>query len=553
MPIVSIYTVGSSIFLFLSFWRGICYNLLSQFASFSLADRLLDYVSKNRTDFFASTMPLPKASNSTVQSRLVTANNGYKYVFIYANDIASLNTFVSTKYDFFEDYKIVFLKPLVLNEQIKLGDITYSQTYTQVDVNFYNIDGFSISTNATPFALFNEMYEYQLTFSYAQMRFYDSGRQPIASCEHYLNDYFNWSGMRNVSREMAENETLLLKLGDLKGPFSFSIANVTFRGSTNYNGRAAICPLAFKDCRIDKMEFNDLKESLIQTNVIEFAPPPPLPIIATNSTVERVALFNSFNLNLSARLVDGNLFRRMRLMHVQGSLARIDANAFKSFELLRFVRIRVENLRGLLHSSDNKWLAGLNYWTRAHNYEPELWLLSKHGHTIATYKSSSLRLHLDDSSLTFKYDYPDVDFCLFKHFAHDQLVIPLIEDTLGDEQVTCTLFYLIQYNIFVEESAKMMIIRKNETRSIYLEKCDLGARLSMCNSVLSENGSLSIRDMFDYYQYLQSALLASIYFGYADFVNLGQWLKFICFVIGMPIISAVAFCTNSLTIFGHSQ
>ena len=163
-------------------------------------------------------------------------------------------------------------------------------------------------------------------------------------------------------------------------------------------------------------------------------------------------------------------------------------------------------------------------------------------------------------SFNRKYEYPDVDFCLFKHFPHTRLVFPAL---IFNSRVncTCTMSFLVKENRIAHElglfdetnltfydnadsySFNYLSLDTYNSTHIYCHSrmynttaraCDFAAMLHKCN--ISEYNSSAKTD---------SPLRFK---SDTDIFYMMLWLQFVLLILLKPLVCILALVSNGLTI-----
>ena len=229
------------------------------------------------------------------------------------------------------------------------------------------------------------------------------------------------------------------------------------------------------------------------------------------------------------------------------SLAKIDDKHLFAHFKLGTLRLSLDNLKTFLHQ-DNAWMASLN--------EGVIYTSSQ-----AANSAAALLVKFDFpgryGSFNVAYTYLDEDICLFKHFPHLQIVLPLIMYR-GQVDCTCTVRFLVKYNwaelkdywnspeqnvTFLSEADQVYnnfvaVIHLNKTHEychskLYNETesvCDFGKMLARCNtSSFTANSVVSgLNDMDLFYAVM--------------------WLRYVLLIILHPVLCLMGMVNNAVTI-----
>ena len=92
------------------------------------------------------------------------------------------------------------------------------------------------------------------------------------------------------------------------------------------------------------------------------------------------------------------------------------------------------------------------------------------------------------------YDYPQKDFCLFKDFPHNKLVMPIIK-TKQNLECSCTLMWLLKYKSIYEvngvnpmETDSTLNCLASPNFDQLIKDCDFNAKLAECNGSSEDKG-----------------------------------------------------------------
>jgi len=187
-----------------------------------------------------------------------------------------------------------------------------------------------------------------------------------------------------------------------------------------------ICPLIFRNSFLNKLVLKEISSSFINKNEFEFA---KLNFKDLNSTIYNLCLF-TYHIVLKDALFNKEVYKELFFLELNGPIDSIQDDLFKSFTNgFKLLCIRMQYIENIF-MKNNKWIQYLNY------------------NEIITSRISIdfkevfvLLLYQTMPSLVL-YMYPDEDFCYFKDFPHQNLVLPVLKPT--QTKCTCTLLYLIK-------------------------------------------------------------------------------------------------------------
>ena len=407
---------------------------------------------------------------------------------------------------FNSNYPIIIDQTLNLNNMMSLWD----QSYVIFMIYFKGID-----INAVP----NDYLIYELYILFSKLTFYNNNTLIT---------------QKNCNLETFTDETYSL---------FFNFASVLF-GYVSYE--QPLCPFVFMYSSLEYLYFTDISNSLINKNI--------LTVIDVNDP-----LYNSINrlildmayCELTTSLMNKNLFSPLISLRVYGYLNDIEEGLFSDFADLENVDLQLDNFKSFFHKG-NAWMAGLNSKIKVN--------LSNHNE-VYKFFSSRMKVRFlykhNKSVITQVYTYPDEDFCLFEHFPHDHLVVPII---LPGKKIecSCTLLWLIQYYSFYfymdnknEYDANLNYFYANYDSDLVdkfhkinychtenfegsISKCNFRQRLNICNkkSFVMETKKDSL--------YLDND---------TDLLYLIKWLQFIILIIIQPVLSVLGIINSLISIY----
>ena len=375
--------------------------------------------------------------------------------------------------------------------------------YTPVrirSISFHCIENFEVTITEPILLIKYDIFLYiiksKLKFVYKGV-FIDQKR-----CHELANQNFNFSlfsGMQKVSIIVAEDV-------DISEP---------------------ICPYIFNNAYINKLNFLGLTTSQIERRDFSFIPEYRGTLI--NSSVSILAM-NIYKLNLSNLMVNENVFKNIGFLLIDGRPGYIQDDLFVQLRSLNYLEIHVHSIMQMFTSYSNKWLASIRFEdVDFETIQERIDALNDQGNAFVFRLS-----FLEDSG---SFEYSDGDFCLFKYFPFKKFIsfeaykqTKLVSEFIQIQNETCLSGFLLQ-NMFLLFGKDYNRTRVEEHEH-FLNKCDVIETLSACFNVSSFGLPKS----------------SSLYFGEQDLVYTLKWLEFIGPVISFPIVSAIGFILNLLTI-----
>ena len=141
--------------------------------------------------------------------------------------------------------------------------------------------------------------------------------------------------------------------------------------------------------------------------------------------------------SLTTRILNKYLFRTLWKITLYGVVNNIQSEIFLNFNHLKYIDLQLDNFKEFFHN-ENKWMKDLNYLAKNLEMKKE-----EIKYNLQYTFKIRFKYKLNRSLINHIYEYPDEDFCLFKHFPHDNLVLPIII-TGKKIPCSCTLLWLIK-------------------------------------------------------------------------------------------------------------
>lgn len=167
-----------------------------------------------------------------------------------------------------------------------------------------------------------------------------------------------------------------------------------------------------------------------------------------NSDITILGIFNALNIDLDSNILNRYVFAKIKYIIFYGQLSSIEIDLFKPFEYFRSVRFD-SSIKRVIHKQGITWISYINS-----NLSVNLTNATEVNINFEHYKQITIGLwNYYYSEKTIKELFPDEDFCLYKNFPFDQLVV-LIQlnvtrdgkiDSILDTSLTCTYLWLAQY------------------------------------------------------------------------------------------------------------
>ena len=324
-----------------------------------------------------------------------------------------------------ETYLNIFARrPILFNNDLNLSDLMNMLTRTsgQMDVLFQNIMGFNENSQKNVMTPLKTIQINNIIFD-----FYRQGKLLLS---------------HDCTRENFNLTTNFF--GSFRVPLM--MRNVL------YNHK--ICPYVFMNTKLRLLFLNEISNSLLFTNRVEF--------LSINETKHfdmniKYLIYLKFSFYCDA-LTLANLnpfaFKTIKYLLIQGNLEHIEENLFENFNKITLISIKSDTLSNFFHRG-TKWLNSLNKNLNVSH-------VNKKEFNANIHKLISIEFDVQGWFFNNKYyTFPNEDICLFKSFPHSQLVLPLIvfsplrlqAQSLYEEKCTCTLIWLVQeYKYYFNEN-----------------------------------------------------------------------------------------------------
>jgi hypothetical protein len=227
---------------------------------------------------------------------------------------------------FIPNYKIL------LDNTLRFTYLLYSIQFQQSKfIIIFNLEGYNFASYKTIYKYLNE---YTVSMHFSAFQF-------------YINQ-----------RLVDENFCKLSTFNNTKIDF-FGTIKVLMMDTNNYYSKNT-CPYVFINTKLIRLTLNQISNSLILKNQLEF--------IEINQT-------NDFDLNnqdfyylnvaftyekLSMKFLNKYVFRYIKRLVVWGIIYDVETDLFKDFKYLQFFSVNFENMKQLL-DNNNKWMKHINH------------------------------------------------------------------------------------------------------------------------------------------------------------------------------------------------
>lgn len=194
------------------------------------------------------------------------------------------------------------------------------------------------------------------------------------------------------------------------------------------------CPILFKYADLETFEISNLKEPFSFYELKNLTNENAL----LNCKIRDFIIANSLVVNLNSRILNEEIFKNVKLISIQNSsLGNVQRDVFQKFYHLKSLEFEVNNFRQLVDSI-NEWSPYLNVNVSVDLNDPNL-----------INQQNYLKLTMQDNTNT--YEYSESEFCFFKKFPHQKLILPVIR-TKPNLECTCTLMWLLSYKKIYDQN-----------------------------------------------------------------------------------------------------
>lgn len=440
---------------------------------------------------------LIKLISSYSQICSIQSCNELHYCFI-----VNFKTFSSLKFNCSSQYtsinRILFkpLNPLILNDDLNMENLLLTKDVNNsVRIEFSNIQGFELSSN--PFQALTSISSQFVIYQFinSQFKFY-SNLSPVSFTESNLQPSI----------------------------FKHNIKYILFLTEITYEKQTP--NTAFDNCYFTQIVFNYLQDSFISNNYPTFNNVKS----DLNSNIQRLSM-SVYNFKLDSPILDKSIFRKLQVLFIENYLREIQSDLFKGFDEIRYIGIRINNLKSFLY----KGLKWINYINQN---------ISINISRESLDNANSHRVVYIEFTSKLKYNLPDEDFCLFDQLPFKQLVFLII----WNKKLTCTFTWIMQYIEIcpLPKSSYALIsyartikeyknILSEDYFKVWIRDCKFDERLAKCKLLTRIQNSSEL----DSYYYEENLFSSKI---------LKQFINYILSIILFPLVCVSGIICNILVI-----
>ena len=247
--------------------------------------------------------------------------------------------------------------------------------------------------------------------------------------------------------------------------------------------RNKICPLAFKNYQETVFQVGG-ENSFYSRKLLTFSSEI---FHDLNSTIRNVKIFLN-NVDLDFDFLHPSVFKNLTVMNIYKKVNKINPDLFLILNNVAQIFLPLEYLRSVIHTNGIEWIKNINK-----NISCDLENISQLNESILSDKVKYIFHDLEKRywSSSLRDAFPDEDFCLYKDFPINQLVIfnTFWQSTqqprtdLGCTYLWVTRSYKQLHQVFGNYTnfgfVILSVLNSNDYKSI--SKCNFDYRLKLCN------------------------------------------------------------------------
>ena len=358
------------------------------------------------------------------------------------------------------------------------------------EIKFKGIKGFDLNLQALNMSYQTWTF---LVFLDTRFEFYYNNKL-ISSCDDFINT------------NLTESKSVF-QLGTKTRLVNYQFENTRFPN--------LVCPYLFNNIQTYRMFLNRMIKTFYKSSFLKFSS--NYNSTQLNSSVTELFLLQIEKIDIDSNLLNENVFKNINGLIIAGEINSIQQGIFKSFAYLRTIYIVLEYFENLIHKG-TKWISSINH---------DLHVNLSNRSQIELNINRSVNIYVQDMFQNTKIKdvltilVRDEDFCLFKDFPFDQMVLLLIfEMTNRIQNLSCTLVWLMKdYHLYYKNyiylgssnfwnKTYLNIFQEGNWTEI-VEKCNFGKRLENCElgQRIEYTSEWSINDTKDIVILLESMLI----------------------------------------------
>ena len=332
------------------------------------------------------------------------------------------------------------------------------------------IDDLGISPSNNPNKN-NIIYHYNFEIFDSDFKFYLYNQQQD-SC----TDLFKWN--------LTEPKSLLQII-------SHQQSQIEINFIYNKYSEKTICPIFFNNAKLNNLAFYHQINTFYKSNYLKFSQIKNSDMRFLNTKVETLWAYGIEKIDIDSNsFLNKYLFHNLKELGLFGEIRSIEKDIFKSFKSLKTIYLDVIFFKQLTRKG-TEWISSINFDLHVNlTNKSELDLNVNHTKmiylnllTIFNAKTDTINIFLDE------------DFCLFRNYPFDQLIIIkiLYLKRIFSKKYTCTLQWVLKNIHFYVQYPQILGFDLNYIYSDFLtsnnesnkfENCDFDRMIDKCNRTM---------------------------------------------------------------------
>ena len=297
----------------------------------------------------------------------------------------------------------------------------------------------------------------------------------------------------NNQQQDSCDDFLKLNLTEPKSLFQIISQQSPIEINFQYNkySKKAICPLFFKNSKPNSFAFYHQINTFYKRNYLQFSRINNSDIQFLNTNVKTLWTYDNEKIDIDSNsFLNKYVFHNVTDLGLFGEIKSIEKDIFKSFKYLKIIYLDIIFFKQLSRKG-TEWISSINFDLHVNlTNKSELDLNVNHTKiiylnlvTILNTKADTINIFLDE------------DFCLFRNYPFDQLVIIKILHlkTIFSQKYTCTIQWVLKNIYLYAEYSYILGFDFNYIYSDFLtsnnqtykfEKCDFDRMVDNCNRTM---------------------------------------------------------------------
>ena len=352
-----------------------------------------------------------------------------------------------------------------------------------IPLTYSNLKGFDLNTSfSIDDSYLNQTYflNYYFEISNSNLQFFLNNKLQV-SCD----DYLKWN--------LTQPRSLL----QIKSS-GIGLNNVKF-------SKTPICPLYFINANVNSFSLSYQINTFYKKNYLSFSTFNSSDIDLFNVNIGSLSTYYSEKINIDSNsFLNKYVFQNITMLYLYGEINSIDKDILKSFKQLEIIFFE-STFFGKLSRKGIEWISSINFDLNVNlTNRTELDL------NVNQTKVIELREGILSNDKKVIMIFKNEDFCLFKDFHFNQLIIFRINDLkdlkyilmytkqLIRPKYTCTIQWILQYHHLYAKYRNLAIYSlvysdfltsNRENISFKFEKCDFEKMIDNCNRTKFQTGN----------------------------------------------------------------